>query len=109
MITLNLTPQRGDRTVSYSSNGQSLVITVDGEVDEFDFSQSPDGIFSDFVSDTLAFNPLLSVEKNSDGIVASAIMPYGAEPARHVEETNEEFNARYAEWSERRLNREVTI
>ena len=43
MMLVHWSPQRSDRHLTYTFDGETITATLDGETDTFDFSDLPDG------------------------------------------------------------------
>lgn len=85
-----LSPVRSDKSISYVYNGEVIIATIDGQTDDFDFSEVPDGKLGE-VETSLPINPIVSAER-IDGDLYVVLINFISSDA-----TEEE---RFPEWQE---------
>lgn len=87
---IKLSPVRSDKTISYEFYGEIITVTIDEQVDRFDFSEVPNGRLEE-VETSLPLNPIVSAER-IDGELYVELINFISSDA-----TEEE---RFPEWQE---------
>jgi len=73
-------PQRSDRIVSYGFDGESIVVTLDGVSDTFNFSSLPDGEAASIQS-VLDPCPVLAARRVNGELHVTLLRAIGPRPA----------------------------
>ena len=85
-------PQRSDKRIDYSFNGEKITATLNGVTDTFDFSMFPNGqAVTEEIDTSLPVNPILSA-KREGGVLSIVLLNYIGLDATEVE--------RFPEWQE---------
>lgn len=84
-------PQGNERdTITYDIQGEVITATLNGVSDIFDFTELPDGIATEIISD-LPINPVVKVEREA-GVLYVELLNYIREDATEFE--------KFPEWIE---------
>ena len=84
-------PQVNNKKIAYQFIGEKVVVEFDGIVEDFDFTDMPDGMAEKITPETLPFNPIVEADK-IDGVLYLRLINFIDEEA-----TEEE---RFPEWME---------
>lgn len=57
-----LSPCFSDKKIDYEFNGEKIIVTFEGQTEEFDFSNMPDGVLESIESDLLV-NPIIEAKR----------------------------------------------
>lgn len=93
MIKIYFSPQRSDRQIEYSLNGEAVTARIGTVKDTFDFSGLPDGELNmeEPIESTLPVNPIISARR-IDGILHLELLNWI--------ESNAPYESRFPEWCE---------
>lgn len=84
-MKIKFTPQRSDRTVKYEVEGQKLILNMNQEIIELDFTELPDGVMQE------CEYPIKSCKK-ADGVVyLELVTPHGKDASEEILYPNEEY------------------
>lgn len=90
-------PQRSDRAVSYTFDGEVITATLDGVTDTFDFSNLPDGEAGEITS-TLDPCPVLAARRVDGELHVTLLRAIGPRPQPQDYETPEDYQASLDAW-----------
>lgn len=76
-------PCRSDEKIEYQFNGEKIIATFDGQTEEFDFSDMPDGVLESVESD-LPVNPIIEA-KRENGELSVVLLNFIKEDATDEE------------------------
>lgn len=76
MINLIENPQRADVKAIYEINGDMLTVTIDDNIEIFDFTGLSEGVAEEIIVEVLPINPIVKVEKVLDVVIIEVIRFY---------------------------------
>lgn len=81
------TPQRSDfYTSTYQLENDVLTVSINDTVETFDFSEFPDGVAEEIITESLPINPIMRVERIQGELKVTVIQFYG-ESEKHEYES----------------------
>lgn len=84
-------PQVNNKKIKYQFIGEKVVVLLDDMVEEFDFTDMPDGMAETITPDTLPFNPIVEADR-IEGVLYLRLINFIDEDASEEE--------RFPEWME---------
>lgn len=76
-MIIHYSPQRSDRKLGYEFAGETIIATLDGQVDTFDFSDMPNGEAEEITS-TLPICPIVSAKRVDGELEVTLLRFHGA-------------------------------
>lgn len=90
-------PQRSNTDISYQFNGDVITVTLDGELDVFDFTNMPDGEASEITS-SLDICPILSAKRVSGVLHVTLLRAIPHRPRQEDYEEEKDFLDALDDW-----------
>jgi hypothetical protein len=82
-MQIKYSPCRSDNKLTYTFDGEKVIVNYNGQEDIFDFTEMPDGV-AENIETTLPLNPIISA-KREEGILYLELLYFHGPNATHEE------------------------
>src|SRR5690606_30089970 len=96
-MRITYSPQRSDRNITYTFDGDRITATLDGVSDVFDFTPLPDGEAASIAS-VLDPCPVLAARRVNGELHVTLLRAIGPRPQPQDYETPEDYQAALDAW-----------